>query len=107
MDRWQQLQELFNEAVDLPRAERAAFLDKACGDDETLRREAKSLIMADEQSAEKIQHVIQEAAQQCTLDDAASAVGRRIGSFSRDSYCSRAANSPAYENLCTPLLEEP
>ncbi len=38
------LGELFDGALDLPAAERAAFLARACGDDVTLRREVEALL---------------------------------------------------------------
>ncbi|MBI1765116.1 MAG: serine/threonine protein kinase [Acidobacteria bacterium] len=43
-DRWQQLKELFNDALERPPAERAAFLDAACADDAELRREVEALL---------------------------------------------------------------
>src|SRR5260370_21102740 len=43
-ERWQRLQELFHAAIELKREERAAFLEKACGQDEALRRQLDSLI---------------------------------------------------------------
>jgi len=37
---------LFTEAIKLPRRERAAFLEKACGRDEELRRKVEALLSA-------------------------------------------------------------
>ena len=37
---------IFNIAVKLPEADRAAYLDRACGDDQDLRREVESLLAA-------------------------------------------------------------
>jgi len=45
---WQQIQELFEAAVDRPPQERRAFLDQACGDDPELRAEVESLLEHDE-----------------------------------------------------------
>ena len=36
--RWQQVKDLLDEALDLPVSERGAFVDRACRDDEPLRR---------------------------------------------------------------------
>ena len=80
-DRWQLLQELFNAAVDLPPEQQAAFLNESCGDDETLRRQAESLILATEQSTQRIQQVIQGAAELTTIDEPAFPAGRRIGPY--------------------------
>src|SRR5215470_10472053 len=43
-ERWKQVDQLLQEALELEPAERAAFLDRACGDDHELRREVESLI---------------------------------------------------------------
>ncbi len=42
--RWEQIKSLFSAAMDLPPAERAAFLDQSCGDDKVLRAEIESLL---------------------------------------------------------------
>ncbi len=46
-DRWERLEELFDQAADLPEDRRRAFLDKACGDDAGLRAELENLIASD------------------------------------------------------------
>ena len=43
-DRWQQIEWLYNEALDRDAADREAFLARACGDDEGLRQEVRSLL---------------------------------------------------------------
>jgi eukaryotic-like serine/threonine-protein kinase len=43
-DRWQRLESLCHAALARPSSERAAFLQAACGDDDSLRREAASLV---------------------------------------------------------------
>jgi len=45
--RWKRIQELFARAVELPDGEREALLAAACGDDEALRDEVRSLLHAD------------------------------------------------------------
>lgn len=65
-DRWLLLQELFNAAVDLPPEKQAAFPNEACGDDEALRHQAESLILATKQSTQKIQKAINGAAELTT-----------------------------------------
>ena len=54
-ERWQQLKELFEEALDKDPSERGAFLDEACRDDQNLRKEVESLLQAcrDESFLEK------------------------------------------------------
>ncbi|MEM7050571.1 MAG: tetratricopeptide repeat protein [Acidobacteriota bacterium] len=43
---WQRLDELFHRAWDLPAEQRAAFLDRTCGDDPALHRELTTLLSA-------------------------------------------------------------
>src|SRR5215469_4056505 len=43
-DRWPQIDEIIEQAMDQPAADRAAFLDAACGSDTRLRREIDSLL---------------------------------------------------------------
>jgi serine/threonine protein kinase len=44
--RWQTIKQFFNAAVELPPAERAGFLESACGGDESVRHEVESLLAA-------------------------------------------------------------
>jgi serine/threonine protein kinase/Tol biopolymer transport system component len=44
---WQQVDKIFQAAIELGPEERAAFLDSSCGGDEELRREVESLISSD------------------------------------------------------------
>ena len=46
-ERWQRTKALFQEVVELPAAERAAFLASAAGDDSEVRREVESLLAGD------------------------------------------------------------
>jgi serine/threonine protein kinase len=48
-ERWQQVDEVFQAAIELNPAERAAFIETACAGDEELRGEVESLITTDEQ----------------------------------------------------------
>ncbi len=50
-ENWQKIKEVFNEAVEIPSAERAEFLQKKINGDEEMRREVeKMLVFADEDS---------------------------------------------------------
>lgn len=46
-ERWRQVDDLFQQAADLPLEQRRAFLDQACGDDPSLRREVEILLAHD------------------------------------------------------------
>ena len=49
-ERWKQVNDLFQSAVEHSPEERAAFLDEACQGDEPLRREVGSLLTSHERS---------------------------------------------------------
>jgi serine/threonine-protein kinase len=49
-ERWRQVDRVLQEALELAPAERAAFLDEACGGDEELRQEVESLISFQERA---------------------------------------------------------
>jgi serine/threonine protein kinase/TolB-like protein/tetratricopeptide (TPR) repeat protein len=49
--RWQLIDDIFGSALELPHAERGAFLDEACRGDEILRREVESLLEHDRSGA--------------------------------------------------------
>jgi hypothetical protein len=48
-DRWQQINRLYQAALELETSQRTAFLKEACAGDEELRREVESLLTAHEQ----------------------------------------------------------
>jgi len=43
-DRWRQIEQLYNQAVERPLGERPAFLEQVCAGDEDLRREVQALL---------------------------------------------------------------
>jgi Tol biopolymer transport system component len=49
-ERWKQVDELLEAALECPADERASFLDQACSGDEDLRREVESLLISDGQA---------------------------------------------------------
>jgi eukaryotic-like serine/threonine-protein kinase len=44
LERWQRIEELYNSAVEMPDPERDSFLGRACGGDQSLLQEVKSLL---------------------------------------------------------------
>src|SRR5918992_3416730 len=90
-ERWQQVEEIFSEAVDLPAGEeRAALLDARCGADAELRREVENLLRADEEAGEfiaqpafdvrAVTHIEREA-QAAAAEMETPMTGRRIGNY--------------------------
>jgi len=73
---WSRVKELFGAALELPPGERDAWLAHACGDDEHLRAELKSLVAAYE-SEQNVTKATQPNA--AALDELAA--GKRIGPY--------------------------
>ena len=53
-ERYEQIGQIYDAALELTHDERAAFIDRACGADEELRREVESLVEAHEQAGDFI-----------------------------------------------------
>ena len=82
-EEWERVQELFAAAVELPPEERTAFLDRECGDDETLRREVQSLLDSDEQAQSFIEGPAARLAPELLgeAEPDASIAGRHFGPY--------------------------
>jgi serine/threonine protein kinase/TolB-like protein len=63
-ERWQLVEQLYHSALDRDERERAAFLEQACHDDESLRREVDSLLAVQEKAATFIESPALEVAAQ-------------------------------------------
>jgi eukaryotic-like serine/threonine-protein kinase len=68
-ERWRQVDELFEAALDCPATERAAFLERACQGDEELRRELESLLLADRRADSFIESPPARVAADLFIDD--------------------------------------
>jgi eukaryotic-like serine/threonine-protein kinase len=81
MERWQQIESIYQEAADLDPGERAAFLDQACGTDPMLRKEVQDLLAADPEFDSAIEAVIQKEAEELASRESESVIGKRIGPY--------------------------
>ena len=67
--RWQQIERLYNGALDRGATEREAFLAQACGDDEELRQEVRSLLGYDDAAGQFLERpALAEAARAVWLE---------------------------------------
>ena len=81
-EHWQEVKELFHAVLERAPAERAAFLDKACQGDESMRREVQSLIRAHEEEGSFIDSPAYEVAAELLADDGAdSLAGQQINHY--------------------------
>lgn len=81
-DRWRQVEEVFEAAVERPPEARAAFLDEACAEDPSLRQEVESLLSRDGKTLSFIE-VSPIGAKAGAFDTKVpdSLVGRRVGYY--------------------------
>ncbi len=61
-DHWQHIESLLDQALDLPAAERSAFLDATVGSKPELRRELEGLLAADRRAGGFLEGPVHEAA---------------------------------------------
>src|SRR5215510_10312898 len=82
-ERWQQVKQVFQSAIECPPDERAAFLAKACANDLDLRSEVESLISSHDKGGNSIEAIAAEAAtEMIAVDQASSVIGEHIGHYS-------------------------
>ncbi|HVF28637.1 MAG TPA: hypothetical protein VM943_10380 [Pyrinomonadaceae bacterium] len=81
-ERWKQVEEVFQAALDFPVERREAFLDKACGNDAALRQQVEALVDSHDRAGSFIEAPAFAGANYTTKPDEPSGVmiGRRIGS---------------------------
>ena len=81
-ERYQQVDEVFQAALDCDPTERAAFLDHACKGDLALRSEVESLIKSHEQAHSfMLSPMLEQGMEILKNDEVQSVVGRLIGSY--------------------------
>jgi len=79
--RWQKIQSLFEEFLDIPPAERAARLASSCKDDAELRNSVESLLASDQRTEDPLLNAIGEAAESLLEEHQDRLLGTRIGSY--------------------------
>jgi serine/threonine protein kinase len=81
-ERWQQVEDVLQAALDRPPQERAAYLDEACAGDEELRDEASSLLTAHDEAGDFIeQPALTTDAYVLISDEYDANLGRTLGHY--------------------------
>src|ERR1051326_8433860 len=79
---WQRIKEIFHSAIELEPTERARFLDAACAENDSLRKEVESLINAHERDGSFIDSPAYEAAADFFADNQETLVtGQTFGHY--------------------------
>jgi eukaryotic-like serine/threonine-protein kinase len=79
--RWQQIQSLFEQLVDMEGAERVAHLDKSCGNDSDLRMSIQSLLTLDAAGEDPLLDAVGAAAESLLEDHRDRLIGTRVGPY--------------------------
>ena len=81
-ENWQQLDQLFHSALEHEPSERAAFLDEACGGDDSLRKQVEALLAAHDEAASFIEKpAIEVEARFVASDKNELTAGQTIGHY--------------------------
>ena len=81
-DSWQRIKEIFQSAQELKPEERSDFLDRACGDDKSLREEVEALLTADASNEDFLSAPAYEfAASIIAVEETEFAKGQKIGPY--------------------------
>ncbi len=82
-ERWKQVEEVFQAALDFPIERRDAFLDEACGNDAALRQQVEALVESHDRAGSFIEAPAFAGANYTTKPDEPIGVmiGRRVGSY--------------------------
>ncbi|MFN0108618.1 MAG: protein kinase domain-containing protein, partial [Blastocatellia bacterium] len=82
IERQERIKQLYGEALELDAADRPAFMAKACGEDQSLRRELESLLGFETEAADFIETpAVHLAAEMLAREEAEAKTGRMIGAY--------------------------
>jgi eukaryotic-like serine/threonine-protein kinase len=80
-DRWQRIQTLFHQAVDLPEEDLPAFLKAACNGDGSLIADVQAMLEADSKGDSLLDHDMANVAHQMLAADSAAPVAKEFGPY--------------------------
>src|ERR1043166_3945076 len=95
-ERWRQVKEIFQKALDRAPGERSAFVASACGRDESLRHEVESLLASYEKDGTFIDSPAYERAAEAMVEKSELKAGQTIGSYEIVSFISRGGMGEVY-----------
>src|SRR5688572_16964760 len=88
-ERWRDIEEVFQAAVEMPRADRAQFVDKFCGTDVELKAEILKLLESDDSASDFIESPIwtdSSFLNTSAKKELSSSIDREVGNGDRDTF---------------------
>ena len=80
-ERWQRIESLFLECVELGDDARRRRLDEACGSDEELRNDIEAMLRADDQRSDELRDAVSNAARAAAAEAGEHWRGRKLGNY--------------------------
>src|SRR5499426_1701291 len=81
MNRWEEINRIYDAALGLTKEARPAFLERNCQGDEELRREVESLLAYDQQAQQFIDRPALQLAAEKLSNEPPSLIGRKLGPY--------------------------
>jgi TolB-like protein/Tfp pilus assembly protein PilF/tRNA A-37 threonylcarbamoyl transferase component Bud32 len=100
-ERWRQVEEIFQTALDLPTDERARYVSDMCADDSALRLDVESLLKQHESAGELLEQPLYGNTEMGMIESFAyeedPMIGRRLGSYRIEREIGRGGMGAVYE----------
>ena len=103
-NRWNRLEEIFTQALEMPEPDRSAFLDRACDGDPAMRCEVASLIVRAQGDGESLQEVVTAAVK--TANAGNGMIGRRLAHYEIKSHLGSGGMGDVYRARDTQLQRD-
>ena len=97
-ERWQEVEDVLQRALDRPPHERASFIEQACAGDAELKDEASSLINAYEHAGDFIEQPAIAEDAKILLAESANNIGRELGPYECEVGCGGMAKLPGRDS---------